>query len=177
MQKLSEDKAGAFGAGRLNSVYKLSGMYLTEDEYLFGHFKQLNVDLPKVRPIFEVFCLETGFVPATRISLGRYPRFRVDRTEPCGQIRLWFDFSMGLTSEGQRYEFYSPDLPYELGCGAVIDRLTEKRRYSKTILCFENRSMNFVLPGLAQELRSHLAIIQAWDLPTILASEPTELHV
>ncbi len=81
-------------------------------------FATLNEHLEEVRPIFDDFCARHGFVYVNRKSLGRYPRIRIERP---GAPTIWFDLWMEFNKDGQRFEQFTRDLPYECVGGLAIE--------------------------------------------------------
>ena len=86
-------------------------------DYFFGHYAQLNEHLKEFAPIIDSFCSSHGFLYVDRISLGRYPRIRVERNET---HKIWLDLWLELDDDGQRFAKFRPDLPYELSAGAAV---------------------------------------------------------
>lgn len=129
-----------------------------DEDYLFGHFKSLNEQMHRVQPIFEEFCCRNGFERFPRRSLGRYPRERIQRP---GNPWLWYDLTMGCDESGRRYEDFSPEIPYEMSCGATYEE--SSCRYTKAITCFRDLTFGKVTERLERELNYYLPTLKSWD--------------
>ena len=126
-------------------------------------FEVLNEHLKDVRPIFDSFCARNGFVYVDRKSLGRYPRIRIERQGP---VNTWFELWMELDKDGNRFEHFREDLPYELGAGAsfVEDNGTKYGvRYQKCFTCFSGKPFNRVGEVLESEMEKHLRTLEGWN--------------
>jgi hypothetical protein len=120
----------------------------------------LNEHLAEVRPIFDAFCTRNRFAYVNRLSLGRYPRMRIERT---GATNIWFDLSMDLDKDGTRFEQFRRDLPYELSGGAYIDVPDGSKygtRFSEIILCFSGKPFDEVGAVLETEMEEHLPTLE-----------------
>jgi len=127
-------------------------------------FAALNEHLEEVRPIFDEFCVRHGFVYVDRKSLGRYPRVRIEKT---GATKIWFDLWMEFDKDGQRFERFKPDLPYELSAGAslvVQDGSEYGIRFDKCFQCFSGKPFDHVGPVLQDEMEKHLPALEGWDV-------------
>lgn len=118
----------------------------------------LGPELDTLRPIFDHFCARHDFVYAPKLSLGTYPRIRVQRGDA---PTLWIDLWMELDGNGERFVEYTPDLPYELSAGSFLDR--DATRYSEKRQCISNISLAALREILAAELERALALITPWD--------------
>ncbi len=128
-----------------------------------GHYAALNEHLLEVRPIMDEFCAQNGFVYVDRKSLGRYPSVRIERP---GSITLWFDLRMEDDKEGNRFEEFRRDIPYELNAGAYIEMPDGSRdgiRYSKYLVCFSGKPFREVGAVLCSEMEKYLPIVDKWD--------------
>src|ERR1700677_2944719 len=81
-------------------------------------FIKLRKHLSTVRPIIDEFCRAHEFACVNPLSLGRYPRIRIEKA---GDINRWLDLWMGLDKDGKRFEKYFDDVPYDLSAGAYAD--------------------------------------------------------
>ncbi|MCA9253814.1 MAG: hypothetical protein R3E58_06815 [Phycisphaerae bacterium] len=136
------------------------------DEEFEAHFERLRAHLVEVRPIFESFCSAYGYEMPTG-SLGRYPRIRLDQED---EIIRFFDFYMTLDPNGQRYETFARDRPYELGCGAFVDLdkgTPHAHRYGKAIIIYEDRPFHKVADTLMADLEEYEQVIRQWTLETL----------
>ena len=127
-------------------------------------FDTLRLHLREVRPIFAAFCASHEFEPVSEISLGRYPRIRVQRS---GTVTLWFDLWMELGANGRRFQSFKPDLPYELAAGAYVDVPDGSKfsvRFQKSIQIFSGRPFETVNSVLSIELKKHIMLIEQFDL-------------
>jgi hypothetical protein len=141
------------------------GAMLTE-----AGFATLNEHLNEVRPIFDVFCAQNGFVPVAQNSIGRYPRIRIERSGP---VNLWFDLWMEFDQNGQRFELFSRDSPYELTAGANVVTEDESNcivRFQKAIQCFSGKPFDEVSAILLLEMQKHLPIVGGWDAKYLQAN-------
>src|SRR5579862_708113 len=127
-------------------------------------FAALNEHLEEVRPIFDDFCARHVFVYVNRLSLGRYPRIRVERA---GETTIWFDLWMEFDKDGQRFERFRRDLPYELAAGAFVDIAdgsTHGIRFQKCFQCFSGKPFDEVGSILSTEMERHLPTLEEWDV-------------
>jgi hypothetical protein len=127
-------------------------------------FAALNEHLEEVRPIFDAFCARHGFVCVDRKSLGRYPRVRIEKT---GATKIWFDLWMECDKDGQRFERFKRDLPYELSAGAYVDVQDGSKygtRFQKAIQCFSGKPFEQVSAVLQSEMEKHLHTLEQWDV-------------
>jgi hypothetical protein len=126
-------------------------------------FVALNEHLQEVRPIFDQFCARHGFVYVNRRSLGRYPRIRIERA---GVPKIWFDLWMECDKNGQRFERFRRDLPYELTAGAYLDVQDGSKygtRFGKCFQCFSGTPFDQVGAVLQGEMEKHLPTLEEWD--------------
>ena len=126
-------------------------------------FVALSEHLEEVRPIFDDFCTRHGFVYVDRRSLGRYPRIRIERP---GAPSLWFDLWMEVGKDGQRFERFRRDLPYELSAGASLvlqDGSKYGVRFDKCFQCFSGEPFDQVGAILQDKLETHLRTLEQWD--------------
>jgi hypothetical protein len=126
-------------------------------------FAALNEHLEELRPIFDAFCARHRFVYGDRKSLGRYPRIRIEKT---GATKIWFDLWMECDKEGQRFERFKRDLPYELSAGAYVDEQDGSKygvRFQKCFPCFSGKPFDQVGAVLQSELEKHLPTLEGWD--------------
>ena len=124
--------------------------------------------LSEVRPIFDVFCAQYGFVPVAQASIGRYPRIRIERS---GAVNVWFDLWMEFDREGRRFEHFTRDLPYELSTGASVvleDEFNGTVRFQKAIQCFSGKPFAEVGAVLLSEMQKYLSIVEKWDAHHLL---------
>jgi hypothetical protein len=126
-------------------------------------FAALNEHLEEVRPIFDAFCATHGFVYINRSALGRYPRVRIARM---GETEIWFDLWMEEDKDGNRFEQFRRDLPYELSAGACVVMHDDSKygtRFSKIMLCFAAKPFDEVGAVLQSEMEKHLPTLETWD--------------
>lgn len=126
-------------------------------------FAALNEHLQEVRPIFDDFCTRNGFVYVDRKSLGRYPRIRIEKP---GATTIWFDLWMEPNKDGQRFERFRRDLPYELSAGAYVDEPDGSKygiRFGKCFQCFSGKPLGQVGAILQGEMQEHLRKLEEWD--------------
>ena len=126
-------------------------------------FAALNEHLEEVRPIFDAFCARHGFVYVNRKSLGRYPRIRIERP---GEPTIWFDLWMEFNKDGQRFEQFRRDLPYELSAGAslvVQDGSKYGIRFDKCFQYFSSKPFDQVGAVLQSEMEKHLPTLEGWN--------------
>src|SRR5580700_918068 len=126
-------------------------------------FVALNEHLEEVRPIFDGFCATHGFVYVSRTALGRYPRVRIKRLR---ETEIWFDLWMEEDKDGNRFEQFRHDLPYELSAGACVvvqDGSKHGTRFSKIMLCFVGKPFDEVGAILQSEMEKHLPTLETWD--------------
>ena len=127
-------------------------------------FTKLNAHLEIVTPLVEAFCHKYDFKRIVGSSVGRYPRIRLQR---CDEITLWLDLWMGLDNEGQRFNLFSPDIPYELSAGAFFDEKSQsadKWRYQKSFVIWPAKPFNEVADELREALEFGVATVKNWDL-------------
>ena len=127
-------------------------------------FAALNEHLEEVRPIFDDFCARHGFVYVNRKSLGRYPRVRIEKT---GATKIWFELWMECDKDGQRFERFRHDLPYELSAGAYVDVPDGSKhgtRFQKAAQCFAGKPFDQVGAVLRSEMEKHLPTLEQWDV-------------
>lgn len=127
-------------------------------------FIELNEHLQEVRPIFDSFNERNNFVYVDRKALGRYPRIRIERN---GSTNIWFDLWMEYDEEGNKFEVFRYDLPYELSAGAYVDvqeASTNGVRFQKCIQCFSGKPFNQIGVDLASEMQKQLCILEEWDV-------------
>jgi hypothetical protein len=117
--------------------------------------EHLAPELDTLRPAFDAFCARHGFTYASKTSIGRYPRIRVDRE------LQWIDVWMELDANGQRFVEYSPDLPYELGAGAFLDEAG--MRYSAKGLVVEHATLDVIRTRVPELLDRALELLAPWD--------------
>lgn len=135
---------------------------LEEMERLRDHLKSL-------KPIFDQFCTKFGFQYANPTSIGRYPRIRIMQYSK--DINLWLDLWMELDEHGQRYRFFDPSLPYELGAGASIDFDDGTQygyRYSQAFAQFSNRPFFEIEETLYDDLIKAYEVIRNWTADEIV---------
>ena len=128
-----------------------------DEEFFWGHFRRLNEHLTDIQPTLRRFCARHGFEFVPRISLGRYPRQRIERP---GNPRLWFDLSMEADPKGVRYQFFFTEAPYHLGAGATYEE--NGIVYSMSFSCFDLLPWTEVLESLEVELETHLPTLESW---------------
>jgi len=134
-----------------------------------AHFAALNEHLKELRPLFDAFCARHGFWYMNRQALGRYPRIRIERTRT---TTIWFDLSMGLDSNGKRFEKFWRELPYDFGGGAYCvlqDNSKQVFRFGKIIDCFQNRPFDQIGSILIHEMEIHLPTLEQWDVQYLLS--------
>jgi hypothetical protein len=128
-------------------------------------FAALNEHLQEMRPIFDDFCTRNGFVYVDRKSLGRYPRIRIEKP---GATKIWFDLWMESDKDGQRFERFRRDLPYELSAGAYVDVQDGSKygtRFQKSLQCFSDKPFDQVGAVLQNEMQKHFHTLEEWDTP------------
>lgn len=137
---------------------------MMKDEAEFEvHFLALNEHLKEMRPIFDAFCARHGFSYVNPLSLGRYPRIRIEKS---GAVNIWFDLWMELDEHGRRSEQFRRELPYELSGGAYVDVQDGSKygvRFGKSLQCFGGIPFEEVSALLPQELEKHLPTLEGWD--------------
>jgi hypothetical protein len=129
-----------------------------------ANFVALGQNLDQARPIFDDFCARYGFSYANPMSLGRYPRIRVDKVR---EIRMYFDLWMALDANGRYFEHYSPDLPYELGAGVwidVADGTGGSTRFASSSECLAARPLSDITPILLQTMEEYLPRLESWSV-------------
>jgi len=134
-------------------------MNMTEEDFI-----KLRVHLEHIRPLVDQFCKKHGFQRIEGSSVGRYPRIRLQR---CDGITLWLDLWMGLDSEGQRFNRFRPDIPYELSAGAFVDEQSENGdswRFQKSFVIWQALPFSNVADALSEALETGVATLQQWDL-------------
>lgn len=127
-------------------------------------FDALNEHLNELIPIFDRFCAQQGFKYVPNRAIGRYPRIRIERG---GSINLWFDLWMELDKNGQRFEKFRRDLPYELSAGASVvvqDDSGHRVRYQRAMQCFSGKPFDQVGGVLLNEMQQHLMSLKKWDV-------------
>ena len=77
-------------------------------------FGQLREHLKLLRPTFDQFCSVSGYRYVDPRSIGMYPRIRIEKL---GDFTRWFDLWMELDNDGNRYQSFFEDVPYELAAG------------------------------------------------------------
>jgi hypothetical protein len=125
-------------------------------------FEVLNEHLREVRPIFDDFCSQQGFVYVDRKSLGRYPRIRIERP---GTTKIWFDLWIEVKRDERAVVHFRRDLPYELSAGMYADVQGGSKygtRFQKAIQCFSGKPFEEVKVILKRELKEHLPILEEW---------------
>jgi len=136
---------------------------MNEAEY-FDARAALNEHLKEVIPIFDDFCARNGFVYVDRKSLGQYPRIRIERT---GATTIWFDLWMEFDKDGQRFEQFRRDLPYELSAGAYVVEQDDSKcgtRFDICFQCFSRKPFEEVGVVLQSEMQKHLPALEKWDV-------------
>ncbi len=130
---------------------------MTEEDFV-----RLGAHLEQLRPSIEEFCQKHGFERIVGSSVGRYPRIRLQR---CDEITLWLDLWMSLDDEGQRFNCFSPDTPYELSAGAFFDESSESGdwRYQKSFVIWPAKPYSEVADALPEALETGVAALQQWD--------------
>ncbi len=126
-------------------------------------FAALSEHLEEVRPIFDDFCAKNGFVYVPRAAIGRYPRIRIEKS---GATKIWFDLWMEFDKDGQRFEKFRRDLPYELSAGAsVVEQDGSKYgiRFDKCFQCFSGKPFDQVSAVLQSEMEKHLPTLEGWN--------------
>ena len=130
---------------------------MTEEE-----FDKLREHLGRVRPIVDEFCSSNGYCHVDPRSIGRYPRIRIEKP---GEVTTWLDLWMELDKDGNRYESFFEDVPYELAAGAhlhVEDGTQYGHRFQKSLAVFSGRPFKDVPESLLEELRKGAAEIEEW---------------
>jgi len=138
---------------------------LAQDDTMMNEadFAALNKHLEEVRPIFDDFCARHGFVYVDRRSLGRYPRIRIEKL---GTPTIWFDLWMEFDKDGQRFNRFSRNLPYELSAGASLPMQDGSRygiRFDKCLQCFSGKPFDQVEAILRGEMEKHLPTLEGWN--------------
>jgi len=131
---------------------------MTEDD-----FTRLRNHLEQVLPLVDQFCSKHNFERVEGSSIGRYPRIRLQRRN---DTTFWLDLWMGLDSNGQRFSYFHPDIPYELSAGAFFDEQsseTEKWRYQKSFVIWPAKPFREVGINLIEALENALTTLQRWD--------------
>lgn len=126
-------------------------------------YAALGEHLHEVRPIFDAYCERYGFRPVDPMTLGRYPRIRIERPGP---VKIWFDLWMELDGDGRRYETFWRGAPYELSTGAHFDVSDGSRygvRFQKALACFSAMPFERVGAVLMAEMETYLVVVQRWD--------------
>ena len=134
-------------------------------------FEILNRHLGAVKPIFNHFCDKYGFIFAPQLSIGRYPRIRINK-EKENEIGLWFDLWMELDASGKRFTKFFPTIPYELSVGGKVDMKDGTlygHRYYKSFSGFANKPFNEVSSILLEELETNYKIVSKWSVEFLKA--------
>jgi hypothetical protein len=129
-------------------------------------FDTLREHLKEVRPIIDRFCARHGFSHVNPVSIGRYPRIRIERA---GTPAIWFDLWMGLDKDGCRFETFVRDRPYDLSAGAYLDQ-PDGLRYSKTLVCFSDTPFFEVASVLMQQMEQAVPVLEKWDSGYLIAN-------
>lgn len=134
----------------------------------------LREHLSEVKPVFDGFCARHGFVYPDRVTLGRYPRVRIERR---GSVLVYFNLWMECDKDGKHFERFRRDLPYELCAGAYVD-LENRTRFHKYIYCFKGKPFDQIVGVLESEMEKCLPILDQWDAKFLLENgEKGELSV
>lgn len=126
-------------------------------------FEQLRLHLGRVLPNIENFCIEAGYEFVNQKSLGRYPRIRIERT---GEINRWIELWMELDEDGNRYEHYFEEIPYELSAGAYInipDHTEYGHRFQKSFLLFSRKKFKDIPTIITTELKKANEKLAGWN--------------
>lgn len=131
---------------------------MDESDYL-----ALNQHLEEVLPIISRFNKLHDFSMVDRISLGRYPRIRIQKSTP---LCIWFELWMKLDKDGRHYEEFRRDIPYELSAGAFTDiheGSKDRFRYAKSFVCFNDLPFDQVSSVLEKALLKDLPTLDGWN--------------
>ncbi|WLQ16773.1 hypothetical protein O5O45_12675 [Hahella aquimaris] len=131
-------------------------------------FEELNEHLKRVMPCVNRFCEVAGYEYVDRRALGRYPRIRIQRP---GEICRWIELWMELDENGDRYERFFDDIPYELSAGAkveIADGTPYGHRYFKTFVLFSRKPFREVPQTLEGQLRKAHVLLSGWDKTFVL---------
>ena len=127
-------------------------------------FVALNEHLDEVLPLFDSFCARHGFTYVDRTSLGRYPRIRIEKQ---GLTIAWIDLWMEYDANGERFETFRRDLPYELSAGAYfVEQIgsTYGVRFDKCLQRFTAKPFDQVAAVLQYEMEACLPTLATWTL-------------
>lgn len=136
---------------------------------ILEEMEKLREHLNILYPIFDRFCENFGFQYANPTSLGRYPRIRIIKHSE--KINLAIDLWMELDEHGQRYRFFDPSLPYELGAGASIDfddGTQHGYRHFRVFAQFSNRPFFEIEETLYNDLVEAYEVIRNWTADEII---------
>jgi hypothetical protein len=126
-------------------------------------FDALREHLHEVRPIIDAFCERHGFVYADPMTLGRYPRIRIERR---GAVTVWFDLWMEFDKNGRYFKKFWRGIPYELSAGASFDIVDESLcgvGFYKVLTCFSAVPFEQVGSMLMEQMEKHVDVVMSWD--------------
>ncbi len=135
----------------------------------YEKIKAMRFHLTSLESIIKEFCDDTGFRHAPPLSIGQYPRIRLERT--VSGISQWLDLSLGLDQRGRKFEVFDPSLPYELGAGAFVDMPDESQfghRFSRRWTVFSARPFSDVESSLYAELGDARKTLETWTVEDIV---------
>lgn len=125
-------------------------------------FERLGQHLQPLWPVFQEFCAAHGFDFVAQTALGRYPRIRINKR--FSELKVWFELWMCCDDDGNRFEEFFDEIPYELSCGAFAD-LPDNRRYSFTDLIWDRKPFSSITDSaLRSEMELKLPDIEDWDI-------------
>lgn len=134
---------------------------MTEEQFK-KHFEDLREHLQLVQPLVDEFCSSYGYQHVDPRSIGRYPRIRIQKQ---GEVARWLDLSMELDEDGNRYEIFFDEVPYELAAGAnfhIEDGTQYGHRFQKSFAVFSGRPFKAVPENLLEDLRKGAEEIEEW---------------
>lgn len=132
-----------------------------------SEWESLREHLSVLQPMMEQFCHHYAFSPSDPMTLGRYPRLRIERG---GDLTLWFDLWMALDDNGKYYSKFHSNIPYDLSAGVYFETEegSERTRYDYSFACLErvpfSELTEKVTPAMTAALPRIAAIERRWLL-------------
>jgi hypothetical protein len=130
----------------------------------------LRRHLSSVAPAFVGFCSRHEFEFANPLSLGRYPRIRIERVN---QVCVWFDLWMSLDPDGHHFESFFDEIPYDLSAGVDVTFDAEPphgRRYQVGFSVWDRRPFSSIdEDSLVSTMEQWLPQLSEWDVSRLRA--------
>jgi hypothetical protein len=112
-------------------------------------YERLGEHLSKIDAPLASFAATYGYTLYPKLSGGRYPNRRITQE---GSVFRSIHISMELAPNGERFDEFFPEIPYNCWAGAWIDDHKKRERWSGPSICIKRIPFSV----LVQTLNLHL---------------------